>query len=421
MSFLNSFKKALGFPGDYEYDSDDADELDNDLDLTSPRPRPIKVEIEKAYTLASSESQPKAEQPEIDDPALTGRIFDAVIELFNSTQPEFVRECLSKDSQRAYILSHISESVRETLDRHTALARARGEEIAAERQKQMTDEIEHIKSDYNALKQQREEFKNAQLSASRQRRAMTERIADLESQVNNLMAEREQYQLENRSMANKLRIAGMRVSDSDAADFARIMEQVDSLTKEKEAMAAKITELQQQLESSALTAQSEDAHRAELEEIENRLAGFEQIKQRKNQRIEELQNKLSEANSKNQQLNGDTENLRRECDELRAEVKRLSAMINMSDSPRQRGKQHKHKKNNETAETAKPADQPTKAPKQPAVKISAIDELMDSTDWFTVAEPIPPKKDPEVDEDFGYREPARPAPHSDSDKQLSLF
>ena len=45
---------------------------------------------------------------------------------------------------------------------------------------------------------------------------------------------------------------------------------------------------------------------------------------------------------------------------------------------------------------------------------------MDSTDWFKAPDPIPLKKDPVVEEEFGYKEPPK-KPNLDSEKQLSLF
>lgn len=415
MSIINSFKKALGFSDEYEYDGDD---------------EATHAPAANTETVAHTEAAPPAPayDPK-DSKALSGTIFDAVIKLFNETQPEFVRQCLSIDSQRAYILEHIDSGVRATIDKHIAEARAYGEQQTQEQRRQMMSEIEKLKSDYDRLNHQREEFQTAKLSASRQKRAMTERIADLENQVNNLIAEREQYQIENRSMANKLRIATLRIPDAETGE----LNQLEQIVEENATLTDSVKSLQQtnsdllirieDLESRLAAADSSDdemdeSQRAALEEIEKRLADFEQIKQRKNSRIEELQNKLAEANTLNEQLTASADSIGKECEELRAEVKRLSDLINAAESPKHEPR--KPRKPKKQAE--QPAQEPAPEEKpQPTVKISAIDELMDSTDWFTVPEAIPPKKNPEVEEDFGYKEPAKPAPGNDSDKQLSLF
>ena len=82
----------------------------------------------------------------------------------------------------------------------------------------------------------------------------------------------------------------------------------------------------------------------------------------------------------------------------------------------------KTKKRGKQSETKSAAEsKPVKETPKPAVKISAIDELMDSTDWFIAPEPVPLKKDPEVEEDFGYKEPPARKASRDEDKQLSLW
>ncbi len=45
---------------------------------------------------------------------------------------------------------------------------------------------------------------------------------------------------------------------------------------------------------------------------------------------------------------------------------------------------------------------------------------MESTDWFVAPDPTPLKKDPEVEEVFGYKEPVKKTSRDD-DKQLSLW
>jgi len=45
---------------------------------------------------------------------------------------------------------------------------------------------------------------------------------------------------------------------------------------------------------------------------------------------------------------------------------------------------------------------------------------MEDTDWFVAPDPVPLKKDPEVEENFGYKEPEKKDRKPD-DRQLTLF
>lgn len=428
MSIINSFKKALGFSDDYNFDEDIATDDD---DFRSENSNQAHVSDHKVEAQDSEGTSASVADASIDTAAVSGQIFDAVIKLLNDIQPEFVRECLNVDAERVYLMNHIDAGVKETMAKIERIARERGEAAISERQRQTEQEINRLRSDFNVLKQEREEFQNARLSASRQKRAMTDRISDLETQVNNLMAEREQYQLENRSMANKLRIANMRGGDGeDMSRLEILMEENTRLETDNKDLKERIASLEQRVvEAESLadshSADDEERQREMLAEIEQRIAEFEQIKERKNRRIDELQTKLNVASGHCEELNAQLQQHKTESDELRAEIKRLTEMINRAAEPRK--ERRRKNKNNHAEVTSIPqanedAQQPASEEKPATiVTISAIDELMDSTDWFTVPEAIPPKKDPEVEEDFGYKEPPKPAPHGDIDKQLSLF
>lgn len=465
MSILSSFKKALGFPDEFD------DDLEDDIDLTQPIHKYNATTPEKApveTTVTENNPEPSAEaEIEITDDELPGEVLDAVIKLFNELQPQFVRECLNVQTQREFILSRIDESLRERLRREVANARKKGQQDWDKERNRMNADVEKLKSDYHLLKQQREEFQSAQLSAARQKRALSERIHDLENQVKTLEADREQMQLENRSMVNKLRVANVRsASDADteagierlAKENVELQDKINLLNDNAKAASVRIAELEKEISEKA-DSEPDSSQQQAIAEIEAQIAQFETIKERKNKKINDLTTlnrklttdfdktckELSSLKEKNEQLNTHISELNSRLEEqktehendtrsLHDEIKRLTELVNAAaiSNPDKNKFGKKHKKNkryqtdrNEPETTAvkeyatveQPKDEPIE---QTPAKISAIDELMDSTDWFIAPEPTPLQKDPEVEEEFGYKEPQR-KPLQNDDKQLSLF
>lgn len=478
MSILSSFKKALGFPDEYD---DELEEMEDFEDSKDERPASITNAAANQNSCEGKEDTPETEMSPIEsdttdnihqpaDNGLPGEMFDSVIELFNATQPDFVRDCLSIESQRTYILDRMDKALRGRLQSEVDKARARGEKQWNIEKQKMNNDIEKLKSEYYSLKQQREEFQSAQLSAARQKRALSERIHDLEIQVKTLEAEKEQFQLENRSMVNKLRAANVRTStDGDteaelqriAEENVKLQDQIKSLTTDNDSSAKRISQLEEELKKQSEKSESDETQQKAIAEIEAQITQFESIKARKDKKISELSNqnrkantdiaalrdKLTEAVKERDSLMEQTESLSKKLTEehssnastiesLRSEIKRLTELINAgaNDSPRKSKPGRKNKKSfNEQAKTVDKADNETKdtaeeikaeekseEPQASTIKISAIDELMDSTDWFIAPEPVPLKKDPEVEEEFGYKEPPRKPSH-DNDKQLSLW
>lgn len=434
MSFISSFKKALGFPDEYDDELDDTAEADNILDDND------HSDMAESVSATASSEQAEPETPKDMDHALPGDIFDAVLEQFNAIQPDFVRQCLSIEAQRRYLIERMSETLRARLESEITAARKRGElQWEAEKQK-MASDLERLKSEYHSLKQQREEFQSAQLSAARQKRALSERVHDLESQVNSLEAEKEQYQLENRSMLNKLRAASIRGgADGDAdAELERLAQENAKLQDSVKSLNDRLTQsdneiselkdtnrkLQSDLEARIAEAKADDeritAEQQEvLAEIEEQLKQFEAIKQKKDAKIASLKSALKESAEK---LAATETDRSRSEEELKAEVRRLTELLQATPANDRPKSRKTGKSRNKTVENNMEILQfelnTTETPGP--IKISAIDELMDSTDWFTAPDPVPLKKDPEVDEDFGYKEPVKRTSRDD-DKQLSLF
>lgn len=494
MSILSSFKKALGFPDDYDDDFSDLDELDAEEknDILPKKSKRHNTSAQKSETSDEKHADTKhaatttdIESADTDiepvNGGLAGEIFDAVIELFNATQPDFVRDCLSIESQRTYLLDHIDSAVRAKLEREVENARRQGERQWDIEKKKINEDVEKLKSEYYSLKQQREEYQSAQLSAARQKRALGERIHDLELQVKTLEAEKEQFQLENRSMVNKLRVANVRSSgdENTEAELQRLakenvekQDRITELTAKAEADKKRIEELEDRLKQKEQSDDNMIDQQKAIAEIEAQIQQFESIKAKKNKTISDLtaqnrqaaadvktlRDKLSAAETEKASLSEQLQSLRSTLEserktgetaaaEMRSEIKRLTELINAGGIEAQHKTKPGRKRKNrpghwqqqpenaggtpqDKTESRDIAETETEAEKSETIekaetdgttsKISAIDELMDSTDWFIAPEPATLKKDPEVEEEFGYKEPPKKTAHDD-DKQLSLW
>lgn len=464
MSFINSFKRALGFPD--EFGTDDDDELDDDLDLVDD-PDPTLDDISAADSelvklTEGNDSAPIASDEEI--LAISNGFFDSVLNYFNGHQPELVQKCIDLDAQRRLIVANLEKELKERIATLADNACRRGESKWAEQQQRMGAELKKLKSDYNSVRQQREEFQSAQLSATRQKRALTDRIHDLETQVTNLEAEREQLQLENKSMVNRLR-------NSDPSPLQPAMQQD---TNELEATKNRVSELEAELEAATqsnhllreeLQKLNEstiiDEQARELEHLEKQLTPLRELKDAAEAKVIALTKELKESDAtiaalqkrlSDTALDGEKRieqiaDLRQTIEsnlyshaqiqsELRAEIEDLKQQliavqatstpvaesegantIEKSQSKKRRKKRRKSHADFSATITGITDDEPDTA----GTKISAIDELMESTDWFVAPDPVPLKKDPEVEENFGYKEPQRKNDAPADDRQMTLW
>lgn len=404
MSLISSFKKALGFSADFEED--------DDTDFVSATASPP--------ALPDKENSENTESGTDCDDSLPGDLFDALIELFNSIQPEFVSKCINTEQQRQYILESLDSGIKHRLESVMEIARKKASRDNDEAQKRMAADLARIREQNSALETKQHEYQSAQLSASRQKRAFSERIHDLETQVANLEAEKEQYQLENRSMANKLRVAAVKSGDGEDADskITQLAEENIKLNDEVSALRKKIDELE--------SAYAENGHDIALEEIAQEIEKFEDLKKQKDAKISELKTENSAYSARIQELERELDTSKSDCESLRKTIENNLYAQAKSENELN----NKIAELTESLKNAKSAHQPTTQPVQQSTAqkrrnkkkpvISAIDDLMESTDWFVAQEPTPIKKSPDSEDDFGYKEPIKKV-NKDDDKQLSLF
>lgn len=402
MAIFSSIKRAFGFG------ADDDDEVEYVAETSVDEALP-----------AIPEPNPEPQEEFEPDASLTGDIFDEVIRLFNEFQPAFVKECLNTDAQRKFIVDSLDAGIRKRIDDTLKLAYEVGSRKWESERRTMSDEMGRLKEQYARLEENKKEFKTAQLSAQRQKRALNERVHDLELQVTSLEAEKEQYELENRSMLNKLRVAGVtgQLPESVNTDLDDRMKELE---EENTKLKAENTALNTRVEE--LTAET-----ADLEEIHKYIERFESLKKKKDNKIAELnaaaqrqathfEQVESEYKARIESLDKEIERLRKELDHsqyihaeaedaLRKQIETLTE-ASAKDVP-----------DTEAATTVK--KRKARKSKQPA--ISAIDELIDSTDWLLAPAPeSQPKPAEDKDDDFGYKAPARKTPPA-SEGQLSLW
>ena len=235
MSFIKSIRRSLGI----NFDSDEEEKPTENIMHEEPA-RATKPETADDHGI--SECRPPCPA----DDNLPADMLTAVVELFNSTQPEFVSRCIDTDAQKQFLLERINADVAERIRQAIRRAHEMGLKEWEETRRKLIEEVEDLRQQKQQLEQRREESKGERLSNQRQKRAMTERINDLESKVNTLEAEKEQLLLENRSMVNRMRVAG--VGGEGAVDPNATTHLVDELEKLREENAG-IEDLRLQLDA----------------------------------------------------------------------------------------------------------------------------------------------------------------------------
>lgn len=487
MSFWRGIISAFGFGGDSE---EDEEEYDSSLPtyaaqppVTPPQPVPVPAPVIVTSTTTSdsmaddddhkdNESDEKAvtvndntpAPAEFSDTELPADLFDAVIELFNETQSDFVKKCLSIEAQRTYIINSINENLRRRVSRAAGPSEA-------ERLKRRVIALEKEVQGSKALRQ---ENRKLHLSIERQKRALLDRINDLEAQVTKHIAEKESYlsakylhddhtpaeqtdsqqedvitksEHENIIEEHKSIIAGRdaRISELDKTvdDLKEQLSTQSTLREQLEVKTRMSDEMINDLRNQAASKRHEfeDTCRQQemaLEQIQEQVASFEQVKARLENRIIELKEALKEEkraereaqiarlNEENASLRHTIENnlynqannetrLRNEIKQLRLELDKITASSPDTAGPAQQTAPASVTPDpvdiSGQDEIFSPDPKPRQSKRRGRPKKVRLDDDLDNTEWFAGH-----KDDP----DFGYHEPPR-RPSNDNAAQLSLF
>ncbi|MCM1519858.1 MAG: hypothetical protein NC098_03655 [Lachnoclostridium sp.] len=441
MSLWNGLKSALGFtPGD----DDDEDQYDASVPTyaVDHSNDPVEPDDEESsirpVKKAKPEMQPASEkaepQPKSSDDSLPGDIFDAVIQLFNSTMPEFVTTSLSLESQRKYIYDHINKSVRRRLENLGCATPAETsqsevvERLLAEKKK-LEDTLREMESSGEDAQRLREELKKVQSNADRQKRALTDRITDLDNQLKAQRAEKERIVTSRRGESAKEEVeklkAELQAAKAETERQKTLKEQLETKTSMSDTMINDLRNEVARLRED-LTQANENLEIAA--QIQDKIAEFEQLKERKDAKINELKAKVKSLTADLEKISSEANGGGEELDKLRSENASLRQTIetNLYNQANSELKLRNELKEltaklteaNEklAAATAQPAlmdaptvDEPKRKRGRPRKQQRPLEDGLDNTDWLDLP-----------DSDFGYHEP--PRKHvPDNDAQLSLF
>ena len=309
MSFFKKSLKALGFSEEEEEEYTQHTERDV---TATPRTTANTGPAEPAAPTAPINS---------DGETLPDSLLEHIVELINASLPDFVRTCIDRESEKRYIYEHLGDSFKNYIAELRGQARSTVEqEVAATRQK-LEEELAAQRRKTAELEEQKNEIRNAQLSAERQKRALHDKVHDLDNRVATLEAEKEQYELENKSLLNKLKVADVKQHELDEvmSENTRLLGVIQELKNAHadESASAEIEELRQQA-AQATASLDEAIQKAEV------LSGENEALRRD---IEEKEQAISEKEQMVEQIGSEKSSLLAACDELKTTNESLQRLI----------------------------------------------------------------------------------------------
>ncbi|MCM1077107.1 MAG: hypothetical protein NC411_07080 [Bacteroides sp.] len=318
---MNSLRRAFGFSPDTEdeegnydptvptYAVDDRDEPSVSVTPVAPVAAPSSAETDEPVAAVEEKTV------ETDGTAtLTDDLFDAVIELFNRTQPEFVRQCLNLEAQRKYILNSLSTTLRQRIDAALSAENGQWKTEKEALEKEIAD-LETVKVENESL---RKENRAQRLSAESKRRAMLDRINDLETQLTRHAQEKERYY--------------SRVAHPDnSGELATLTERVKELEAENQSVkaeAASHASKAGELEERCRKLEADNGNlEAKLKELEIREAPSTDVQtEGSDERIKELEATVETLTGEKTSLQQRKEETEGECDRLREELNRQTTL-----------------------------------------------------------------------------------------------
>lgn len=467
MSFFNSVLRAFGFGHDEE-DYDDAPSA-----LVTPYKRvqdaggDVVVETKKNV----NEELPVVTSGTGDFPMV---FFDAILEVFNNAQPDFVKQCIDRDAQRRYLYDILGSSFKEYLSKCHDDMEDNFLQKSRDEAKKYHDEISGLQERCRNIQEKEDELKQRQMSADRQKRALSDKVRELEQQVMALEAEKEQFILENKSLVNKIKIAGVLEADAAAGagvsieEFGAMRGRLDESVAENEKLHAEIERLNAEVLENAelyktkmamsdqMLSDLRNSNAINRQDLEEAIASKNELQVKYEESVSKvmaLSSELAEANSLLEEVKQEMidkmsqveDVLNRRDDKIRSfkeqkealEIRVMSMekeIVNLKESL----EDSVHNNAVLESELRKAKDELTAMPEKPAVeekprrkrtskksmpKISAIDETLDSTEWLIATPPagaVAKSVGMVSDAEFGYQEPPRKqAP--DNAAQMSLF
>ena len=337
---MTILRRAFGFSPETEEEEGEYDPtvptyaVNNDTETPNESPTaPTTPHEEPESETSDSEAGDTPKEVDPSDPGLTNDLFDAVIDLFNRTQPEFVRECLNVEAQRQYILNSLSESLRQRVDSALSADTKKWEKERDELQKKITE----LEGDENELASIRNENRKLRLSADRQKHALLDSINDLETQLTKQVQEKERFFSRKPSHAAEelakvtARVKGLEdESESLKAKNSELETRGNELETRGNELEAKIKELEAEKADLILKSETQmatptdirpendekmSASEALISELKSKNSGLEA-------KVAELETKIPLLETQNSALEQDNEAMAAECERLRGEVVR---------------------------------------------------------------------------------------------------
>ena len=299
MSFFKKSLKALGFSEEEEEE------------YTQHTEREVTASPRTTANTGPAEPAAPAAPTNNGGETLPDSLLEHIVELINASLPDFVRTCIDRESEKRYIYEHLGDSFKNYIAELRGQARSTVEqEVAATRQK-LEEELAAQRRKTAELEEQKNEIRNAQLSAERQKRALHDKVHDLDNRVATLEAEKEQYELENKSLLNKLKVADVKQHELDEvmSENTRLLGVIQELKNAHadESASAEIEELRQQA-AQATASLDEAIQKAEV------LSGENETLQRL---IEEKERAISEKEQMVEQIGNEKSSLLAAYDELK--------------------------------------------------------------------------------------------------------
>ena len=295
MPFFDKIRRALGF-SDGEDDIDDAIIRD---DAPSGMYRHMRHGAGSAPAIQPS--QPEAPKPAAsttprqDDADRAAAIFDRVLEVFNRSLPDFLKQSVDPEAQRKYLYKSLDDGLKAYIASLKDQAAREAEARWRKDNDALQTSVKNLEQRAREIEDKRTEISQKQMSSDRQRRALSERVHDLESTVARLEAEKEQFELERQSMINKLKVAAVYEKEN-----TELHEQIEQMIAKRgnaatetadsaviESLNAQVAEARQQAEDARKQAQEAEQARQQIQEEVNKL----------NDRIVELQIDLEDAST----------------------------------------------------------------------------------------------------------------------------
>lgn len=250
MSIMTSLRRAFGFSPENEEDEGEYDPsvptytVSTPMTTVSTTPTSTSAVASATHEGGSKtdgDSAAGSKSGEEIDATLTDDLFDAVIELFNRTQPEFVRECLNTDAQRKFILNSLSENLRQRVNAALTVGNSHWEK----EKEALEKKIAALEGDDNEIARLRNENNKLRLSVDRQKRALLDRINDLESQVSKHAQERDNfYNRKHNPGSEQLANLTARIREIQT-ESEEAKKRSEELAAKNEALEAKIKELEE--------------------------------------------------------------------------------------------------------------------------------------------------------------------------------